>query len=60
MKKIYMAPGQRVIELGMEQLCATSGSLEDNGSALSVSLDNEEEFDGAFGARTNSVWDEEW
>lgn len=55
-----MAPGQRVIELGKEQLCATSGSLEDNGSALSVSLDDEEEFDGAFGARTNSVWDEEW
>lgn len=60
MKKIYVMPCQRVVELGMEQICATSGSLEDKGHTLNVSMDNEEEYDGAFGARTNSVWDEEW
>lgn len=60
MKKIYVMPCQRVVELGMEQICATSGSLEDNGATLNVSIDNDEEYDGAFGARTTNVWDEEW
>lgn len=60
MRKIYIMPCQRVVELDMEQVCATSGLLEDNGTTLNVSMDNEEEYDGAFGARTKSVWDEEW
>lgn len=44
----------------MEQICA--GSLEDNVTTVKASMymDNEEEYDGVFGARTNSVWDEEW
>lgn len=60
MKKIYVMPCQRVVEVSMEQICA--GSLEDNGTTVKVSMymDNEEEYEGVFGARTNSVWDEEW
>lgn len=62
MKKIYIMPCQRVVELDMEQVCATSGLLEDNVTTVNVSMhmDNEEEYEGVFGARTNSVWDEEW